>query len=394
MMIKRDALETLRELAGDYPAVIVTGPRQSGKTTLAVTAFPGKVYVSLENLDVRAHANEDPRGFLSRYPDGAILDEVQHAPDLLSYMQELIDFGSSARNWVLTGSQRFGVLSGFTQSLAGRAAYLELLPFSLNELSGRLPGLSLDSVLLSGLYPPVHDRKLDPGIWSQNYIRSHLERDVREAVNVRDLSSFRKFLKLAAARTGQLLNLSNLACETGITHNTAKHWLSVLEAGYIVFLLYPHHRNFSKRIVKTPKLYFHDTGLASSLLSIDTEASMNLSPMRGNLFENLVVSEFLKSRLNRGMRENAFFWRDNTGHEIDVLIETSGRLLPVEIKSGATVTTAMFKGLDWWSRLSGNEGAFLVYGGDASFRRESTEVLSWRSISMIETMLRSASEAE
>jgi hypothetical protein len=379
MMIQRDSLETLRHLASQYSAVILTGPRQSGKTTLAVAAFPEMAYASLENLDVRTHAREDPRSFLDRFPQGAVLDEVQHAPDLLSYLQEILDFMPS-RRWILTGSQRFRVLSGISQSLAGRAAYLELLPFCLGELRDRLGEMSLDAVLLSGLYPPVHDRNLDAGVWAQNYIRSYLERDVREMVNVRDLNAFRKFLALAAARTGQMLNLSNLACETGITHNTARQWLSVLEAGYIVFLLQPYHRNFSKRIRKTPKLYFHDTALPASLLSIESEKAMNLSPMRGALFENLIVSEFLKQRLNRGRRGNLFFWRDSTGHEVDILLERSSGLLPVEVKSGATLTGDTTSGLEWWCRLTGTEESVLVYGGGQSYRRGNTRILAWRDV--------------
>ena len=377
-MIKRKAEETVKKLARGYPVVIITGPRQSGKTTLAKSAFPEKEYVSLENLDTRAAANEDPRLFLDRYPDGAIFDEVQHCPDLLSYMQERIDFSSSTGDFILTGSQRFGVLSGITQSLAGRAAHLELLPFSLSELSDTIPSYTLDGILFTGLYPPVHDRELDPGIWAGNYIRSYVERDIRKIVNVKDLSVFQRFVGLCAGRIGQLVNLSSMASDAGITHNTAKEWISLLEACYIVFLLRPHHRNFRKRLIKSPKLYFHDTGLASWLLSIETEKAMNLSSMRGPLFENLIVSEMLKTRYNSGRRNNLHFWRDRAGHEVDVVVDRGDKLIPVEMKSGQTVATDSFNGLNWWKRLASEDDSFLVYGGDRSYNRTGTSVISWR----------------
>lgn len=378
-MIKRESEAIVKKLARGYPVLIITGPRQSGKTTLAKSAFPQKKYVSLENLDTRRSATEDPRLFLDRYPDGAILDEVQYAPDLLSYMQERIDFSSNTGTWILTGSQQFGVMSGITQSLAGRAAHLELLPFSLSELSTRIiPESTLDNILFTGMYPPVHDRKLDPGIWAENYIRSYVERDVRRIINVRDLSVFQRFTGLCAARVGQLVNLSNMASDAGITHNTAREWISILEACYIIFLLRPHHRNFNKRIIKSPKLYFHDTGLASCLLSIENEKGMNLSSMRGPLFENLIVSEMLKSRYNDGRRNNLYFWRDTAGHEVDLIIDRSDRLIPVEIKSGQTITSDSFKGLNWWKKLADIEDSFLVYGGESSYERSGTSVVSWR----------------
>ncbi len=377
-MIKREAEATVKKLALSYPVVIITGPRQSGKTTLAVSAFPDKEYVSLENLDTRASANDDPRLFLERYPDGAIFDEIQHCPNLLSYMQEKIDFSRKTGTFILTGSQRFGVLSGISQSLAGRASHLKLLPFSLQELSNTIPSYTLDSILFTGLYPPVHDRELDPGIWAGNYIRSYVERDIRRMINVRDLSVFQRFVGLCAARIGQLVNLSSMASDAGITHNTAKEWISLLEACYIVFLLRPHHRNFRKRLIKSPKLYFHDTGLASWLLSIETERAMNLSPMRGPLFENLIVSEMLKTRYNSGRRNNFHFWRDRAGHEVDVVVDRGDKLIPVEMKSGQTVTTDSFKGLNWWKELASEDDSFLVYGGDRSYHGVGTSVISWR----------------
>ncbi len=384
-MINRNAETTVKTLAEGNPVVIITGPRQSGKTTLARSVFPAMEYVSLENLDTRRSAIEDPRMFLDRFPRGAVLDEVQHCPDLLSYMQEKIDFSGTAGSWILTGSQQFGVLSEITQSLAGRAAYVELLPFSVSELKDEN---NLDKVLYSGLYPPVYDRNLDPGIWAGNYIRSYVERDVRRYINVKNLSVFQRFIGLCAARIGQLLNLSNIAADAGITHNTAREWISVLEASYIVFLLRPHHRNFRKRVLKSPKLYFHDTGLASWLLSIETQKAMNLSPMRGPLFENLVISEILKARYNQGKQSNLYFWRDRAGHEVDLIVEDADRLIPIEIKSGQTVTTDYFKGINWWKNLTGEKESYLVYGGDSSYQRTGTSVISWRNDAGLERILR------
>jgi predicted AAA+ superfamily ATPase len=383
MMIERVAQKTLESLSRQFPVVIITGPRQSGKTTLAVSTFPGMDYCSLENLDMRLMASEDPRLFLNRFPAGAILDEVQNSPDLLSYMQELIDFDSSGRKWILTGSQRLGVLSGISQSLAGRAAYLELLPFSIDELAGSVKNWSLDKVLLTGLYPPVHDKKIDSGIWAQNYIRSYIERDIRSMINVRDLSIFQRFLGLCAARIGQLLNLSGLASDAGITHNTAKAWISLLEASYVVFSLQPHNSNFRKRLVKTPKLYFHDTSLLCSLLSIENEKTMNLSSMRGAVFENLVISELLKYRYNRGRRSNLFFWRDRSGHEVDIVIDRQDNLLAVEVKSGSVIRNEYLRGLKWFQDISRTETAKLVYGGDSSWEMNGVEILSWRDISAL-----------
>ena len=385
-MIKRNAGATVRELAANYPAVIITGPRQSGKTTLARASFPHKHYVSLEHLDTRQFAREDPRLFLDRYSSGAVLDEVQHTPHLFSYMQERLDTDPTPGKYVLTGSQRLGINSEITQSLAGRAAYLELLPFSMSEIRETIAEYSLDRVLFSGLYPPVYDRELDPAIWAQNYVRSYVERDVRKVLNIRDLDTFQRFLRLCAARTGQLLNFSGLASDAGITHNTAREWISVLQATYIVFLLRPHHSNFSKRVIKSPKLYFHDTGLAAWLINIEGETHMNISSMRGPLFENLIVSELLKTRYNTGRTSNLFFWRDRTGHEIDAVVQDGENLIPVEMKSGKTLVSDSFKTLKWWKELASQDLAYLIYGGDETYSRSAAEVVSWRNTEALESI--------
>ena len=324
-MIPRHAKKTLLELAKGYPAIAITGPRQSGKTTLAKHVFKDKPYVSLENPDLKEMSQIDPRGFLEKYKNGAVFDEAQRSPELFSYLQEIIDESHKPGRFVLTGSQQFGLFSGISQSLAGRVGLVHLLPFTYHELYSpkkhKTGSRDLDHVLFSGLYPPVHDRKLDPHVWYGNYIQTYIERDVRQMVNVRDLSTFQRFVRLCAGRIGQLVKLSGLAEDCGITHNTAKAWISILEASYIVFLLQPHHANFNKRIIKTPKLYFYDTGLAAWLLSIQNPDQLNIHPLRGALFESYVISEFFKAKFNQGVKPNYYFWRDRSGNEIDFLME-------------------------------------------------------------------------
>ena len=382
-MVPRSALPTLYSLAEGYPILVVTGPRQSGKTTLVQAAFPKKAYASLENPDERAFAVEDPKGFLARFPDGAIIDEAQHCPALFSYLQTLVDRDRRMGLFVLTGSQQLGLLSGVTQSLAGRAGVLQLLPFRLSELRAAAIELGdLETLLLRGLYPPLYDRKLSPSQWYGNYVLSYIERDVRQIANVHDLNLFQRFLRLCAARTGQLLNLSNLGNECGIAQGTARAWLSVLEAGYIVFRLPPHHRNLGKRVIKTPKLYFYDTGLAANLLAIQDAGHLAVHPIRAALFETLVVSEWLKRRYNAGLMSNLYFWRDNVGTEVDLIVEEGSAERPIEIKSSRTVTAELFAGLRKWLKYadSQTDAAMLVYAGDESYRRSEIEVRSWREI--------------
>jgi uncharacterized protein len=282
--------------------------------------------------------------------------------------------------FILTGSQQLGLLSSITQSLAGRVALIRLLPFSLLELheAGRVPQ-RIEELLWQGLYPPIYDRALEPDVWYGNYVNTYLERDVRQMVNVRDLTTFQRFIRMTASRTGQLLNLSSLAIDCGVTHNTVKAWLSVLEAGFIVHLLPPHHANFGKRLIKTPKLYFLDPGLAAWLLGIQRPVQLATHPLRGPLFETWVVSELLKSRFHNGRAANLSFWRDRTGHEVDVLIDTGDSLIPVEIKSGATITRDFFAGLRFWQSLSGTAGqeSVLVYGGGEEQQRSGTLIIPW-----------------
>jgi len=387
MLIPRAAAQYLRKMAKSWPIVAVTGPRQSGKTTLVRAVFPAKSYVSLEDPDELEFARRDPRGFLARFPEGAILDEVQRCPELFSYLQTRVDAAAKTGLFIITGSQQLGLLSGITQSLAGRAGLLQLLPLSVDELKkGNKEVKNPDTLLYQGGYPPLYSRNVSPANWHANYVMTYVERDVRQLINVKDLSTFQRFLKMCAARTGQLLNLSSLANDCGITHNTAKAWISVLEAGYLVFLLRPHHTNFGKRLVKTPKLYFYDTGLAAWLLGIEDAKHMAIHAMRGELFESFAISEMLKARFNRGLPSNLYFWRDNTGNEVDVLIEKGEHLTAVEIKSGRTVTEDYFSSLVKWRRISGSAGKqYIVYGGGEQYTRSHVTLLPWNRIAARET---------
>ena len=377
-------MQTALRLARGFPIVAITGPRQSGKTTLARAAFPGLPYVSLEDPDTREFALADPRGFLARFADGAVLDEAQRCPALFSYLQGIVDERPVMGRFVLTGSQQFGMLSSITQSLAGRVGLVQLLPFSLRELrdAGVQPE-TLDALLWRGGYPPIHDRALDPADWLANYVATYLERDVRQLLAVKDLGLFQRFVKLCAARTGQILNLSALGADCGIAHVTAREWLGVLEASYLVTLLRPYHRNYGKRLVKSPKLCFLDTGLAAYLLGIRDPASLGIHAQRGALFETLVVSELIKARFNAGRAADLHFWRDSTGHEVDVLFaDAAGKLQAVEVKSGATFAGDWVDAIGRWQRFAGDEAGtpWIVYGGDESYQRQGVRAISWRDL--------------
>lgn len=383
MFLPRALSPTLQRLSKGFPIVAVTGPRQSGKTTLARELFPAKAYVSLEDPQERSFANEDPRGFLARFADGAIFDEAQRWPDLFSYLQGMVDADRTPGRFVLTGSQQFGLLSGVTQSFAGRVGMTRLLPLALRELPpAREEALGLDGLMLQGMHPALHTQPLLPADWFASYVATYVERDVRQVLNVQDLSTFQRFLRLCAARTAQLLNVSALAGETGISNHTARAWLSVLEASDLVFLLPAYHRNFGKRLVKSPKLYFVDTGLACWLLGIRDPETLALHPLRGAVFETLVVGEFLKSRLNAGLPPDLYFWRDNNGVEADLVFEVDGRLQPVEIKSGATVTPDYIRAGQKAARFAGDEALmpWLIYGGDDRYERSGVRVMGWRSL--------------
>ncbi len=381
-MIHRSLHPHLEASADRYPIVTVTGPRQSGKTTLCRAAFPDKAYVSLETPDVRQYAQSDPRGLLAEVAEGAIFDEVQRVPDLLSYLQVEVDENPAAGRFILTGSQNLGLMQGVTQSLAGRTNLLSLLPFELRELRRfDTPIPSLLETLWRGSYPPIHERDLPPQEWLGSYVSTYVERDVRQILDVGDLGAFQTFVALCAGRTGQLLNLSSLGNDCGITHNTAKAWLSVLEAGYLAFRLRPHHRNLGKRLIKTPKLYFFDTGLLCYLLGIREPDQLRHHPLRGAIFENWVVSEVYKTRVHAARQPDLFFHRDRKGHEVDLLVDRGAQLTAVEIKAGQTVAADFFAGLDRFADRFTDEAtaleSVLVYGGELSQRRSNARVLPW-----------------
>ena len=363
MRINRNSEKELLALSMQYRAVAVVGPRQSGKTTLVRQVFPDKTYVNLENIDTRRFAIEDPRGFLSGLSEGAIIHEIQRVPELFSYLQQILDENPVKGLFILTGSNNFLLQEKISQSLAGRVGYLFLLPLSLTELGKPLP--ATNELIFRGFYPELYaERSMNAGKYYDNYIRTYVERDVRLIKNIVDLYAFERFLRLCAGRTGQLLNINSLAIEVGVDNKTINSWLSVLETSFITFRLQPFHKNYNKRIVKMTKLYFYDVGLASSLLGIENKEQLVLHPLRGNLFENLVVCEFLKTRFNQGKRNNLFFWRDNVGTEIDLLIEHTDRLLPVEIKSGQTITDEYFKSLTTWLKISGIDTGYVIYAGN------------------------------
>lgn len=364
MLLTRTAEKELRTLAGQFKAVAVVGPRQSGKTTLVRMAFPDKAYVSLENPDTRRFAIEDPRGFIAGYPDGAILDEIQRTPDIFSYLQQVLDENKGKGRFIITGSNNFLLQENISQSLAGRVGYLYLLPLSINELPKHK--LSVNEQIHKGFYPAMYEQEgqTEVGKYYLNYIRTYIERDVRLIRNVTDLYTFERFLRLCAGRTGQLLNMNSLAVETGVDNKTIGAWLSVLEASFVVFRLQPYHKNYNKRIVKMPKLYFYDTGVASALLGIENPDQLALHPFRGGLFENMIIVDFLKSRYNKGKPNNLYFWRDSLGTEIDLLVEKANSLLPIEIKSGQTITDDYFKSMSAWLRISGMEKGWVIYAGD------------------------------
>jgi predicted AAA+ superfamily ATPase len=340
----------------------------------------------MEDLDMREYAINDPRGFISEYPKGAILDEIQRTPQLFSYLQTAIDKYNKSGMFILTGSQHFLMHENISQTLAGRVRLLKLLPFSLNELSNaKFAFNEYEEYLFKGFYPRIYDKKMNPRDWYPDYIQTYVEKDLRLIKNIGNLNTFQKFLKMCAGRVGQVLNLSGLASDCGITHNTAKSWISLLEASFIVFLLSPHYKNFNKRLIKMPKLYFYDTGLLCCLVGIKNKNGLKNHNLKGEIFESFILSEILKNRFNKGLSSNIYFWRDKTGREIDCIIEKSDRLVPLEIKSGRTMTQDQFKNLIYWNGLSKTsaKNSYIIYGGDLNQKRSSGNLISWRNIKAI-----------
>lgn len=380
-MIHRTITKYLTYAAAKFPVVALTGPRQSGKTTLVQTLFSYKPYSSLEDPDVRDFAKEDPRGYLSQFQDGAVIDEAQNVPQLFSYIQTRVDQSKKSGEFILTGSQNFSLLESISQSLAGRCAVTHLLPLSVEELvSSHYAPEDPFQLIQKGFYPRIYDQDIPATDWYKSYINTYIERDVRKITNISDLSKFQLFLKLCAGRIGQLLNMSSLATECGVNHTTIKSWISILEASFIVFLLRPHHKSFNKRLVKQPKLYFYDTGVAAYLLGIYRSQDMMSHHMRGALFENFVVADLIKQSYSKGREHNLHFWRDNHGHEIDVVMDLGERLISLEIKSSQTIVSEHFKALNYWRQLTNAQNGYLVYAGSQSYLRNSVNVVGWKDL--------------
>jgi len=380
-MIHRQLSAKILEDSSKYPVISITGPRQSGKTTLAKKIFPNKKYTNLENYEDRTFAISDPRGFLFQSQEGIIIDEIQHIPELFSYIQVISDEIDDPGYFIITGSHNFALLENISQSLAGRVSVFLLLPFSLQELSdAELQVQTLEGSMYKGFYPRLHDKKIEASRYYNNYIQTYIERDVRNIKSIHDLNVFQTFLKLCAGRVGQLVNFSSLADDAGINHNTAKSWLSILETSYIIYTVRPHYQNFNKRLVKMPKMFFYDTGLLSALLGICSKDELSNHHLKGNIFENFVISELIKSRVHIGALPRCFFWRDKHGKEVDCLMEKGQQLIPIEIKAGNTIASDYFKNLNYYTNLANisAESSYIIYGGNYNQNRSYGKVRSWR----------------
>jgi len=384
-MIERHISPLLRHLATQYPVITLTGPRQSGKTTLTRNVFANKPYLTMEDPDTRRYATEDPRGFLRQFAQGAILDEIQRTPELTSYLQGMVDADRRPGQFVLTGSHQFELMGQVSQSLAGRTAVLRLLPFTLAEvqsLRGSTASQDLAHTLLTGFYPRIHDRGLNPSQALADYFATYVQRDLRQLAAVHDLHRFERFVRLCAGRTGQLLNLSSLGNDAGVTHSTARAWIEMLQSSYIVHLLPPWFVNNGKRLVKAPKLYFHDVGLACWLLGLRSAEQVARDPLWGSLFENFVVMEALKDRLNAGETTEMYFYRDSEGNEVDLLIPVGSQMHAIEIKAGATINPDYFKGLKTFANHQASvlASGCVIYGGDVGQSRSDWPVHTWRQL--------------
>lgn len=379
-MITRDIKDELLKSSAEYPAVTIFGPRQSGKTTLAKTHFPQLPYYSFEDPDIRQFAEQDPRGLMKEFSGGAVLDEVQRVPDILSYLQGVIDESPEPGRFILTGSHQPLIHQAVTQSLAGRTAILELLPFSLHEIRAyRRPAASAFSIILNGFYPRLHETQLEPRRFYKAYLSTYIERDLRMLINLKDLSRFETFLRLLAGRTGQVSNYHSLASDTGVSSTTIKNWVSILKACYILFELPPYFSNISKQVIKSPKLFFTDTGLACFLLNLFTAEQVERDPLRGKLYENFLIMEQVKQLLNRGLPPHLFFYRDSQRHEVDLLIPSGTRLIPVEIKSAATFHSDFIRGIKNFRKTVGEEKCLpgqIWYNGDTEHEFKGNRVLN------------------
>ncbi len=385
-MIARKVSSKIKAYSKQYPVILITGPRQSGKTTLVKSLFPKKLYVNLEDISKREFASNDPKGFLLQKKGGLIIDEVQRVPQLMSYIQVIVDEQQTPGQFIITGSQNILLMQSISQSLSGRVAIVNLLPFSIEELrAAKIDYKKADSYMIKGFYPRIYDKSLSAKGYYANYMQTYIERDVRLIKNISDLNAFQTFVKLCAGRVGQLLNLSSLSESCGISHNTAKEWISVLEASYIIFLVRPYYKNYNKRLVKMPKLYFYDVGLLNFLLGIESENQYRSHYHRGSIFENLIILEIKKHFLNLCLLKNIYFWRDKHGREIDCLFENANSITSIEIKSGETVNEDYFKELKYFAKLSSDtkHKLCLIYGGGEKQKRSYASVFGWRFINAL-----------
>lgn len=384
-MYTRDLAAKVVRLASQYPVVTITGPRQSGKTTLCQQAFPNYTYVNLEDLSIREFATQDPKGFLAQFHDKVILDEIQRAPDLPSFIQPLVDKSDESGQFILTGSQQFELTNSINQSLAGRTALVTLLPLAYNELYNSQAKVGLSDVLYAGFYPRIFNKKLNPTEALSFYLMTYVERDIRSLINVKNLSTFEKFLKICATQIGQLISYKTIANDCSIDQKTVKSWISVLEASYILYQIQPHHNHFRKRLTKSSKLYFYDVGLACYLLGITSPQHIMSHPMRGLIFENFIVSEFLKNRYNQVKNNNLYFFRDHVGNEVDIILDYGNFLCSIEIKSSMTFHYDFLKGLSYYKKISDkkNTQQFLIYTGDDSYQTNNVKIYSYKDIKVL-----------
>ncbi len=384
-MYKREISDFLLKTAPKYPILTLIGPRQSGKSTLCKAVFPSHKYLSMEEPDVREMALSDPRSFFSKNSGDLIIDEVQRAPDLLSYIQTIVDDEKNRRHFVLTGSHQILLMEKVSQSLAGRTVICKLLPFSRREIWEKDSSMSLDELMITGGYPRIYDKKLEPRQWLEQYFQTYVEKDVRALINIGELEQFERFIRLCAGRVGQLANFSSLAADCGVSQPTAKAWFSALKTSFICYDLQPHNANFNKRIIKTPKIYFHDTGLVCALLKIKDTETLSSHPLRGYIFENFVIGEHIKSFFNKGEESPVYFWQSSKNFEVDLLIDKGTFLYPIEIKSSATFHPSMFKNIEHFTKLQKAGLQFspsgeCIYGGDESFDFKECFVRSWRDV--------------
>ncbi len=380
-MINRAITDKVLEASKKMPVITVTGPRQSGKSTLVKKIFPEYNYVNLEDIEKRNFAKEDPKGFLKNVGRKVVIDEVQHVPDLLSYIQVDVDAHQAARNYVLTGSQNLLLMEQVSQSLAGRTSIFNLLPFSLGELeSTKYAFEDYEDYIIKGFYPRIYNENLDANSWLLDYIRTYVERDVRQLINLADEDTFQQFLQICAGRTGQIVNLSDIGNLVGASYQTIKRWISILKTSFIIYTLRPYHKNYNKRVIKSPKLYFYDTGLACALMNIRSKEELNIHFAKGALFENFVITEMMKKDFNQAKRGNFYYWRNSSGNEIDLLIDRGMKIYPFEMKASRTVQPKFFKGLNYFNEISENPASqsFLVYGGDEKQERSYGNVIGWK----------------